>query len=187
MGSNSALSNGEFIQNPRFYENCQKELGRAQRRVAGRKQGSHRRKKAVVLLRKLHERIHNKRLDWTHKTALALVQKYGIMVLENLKVKGLCQGIVSKQVHDAGWSQFLSVLKSKAESAARRVVEVDCRYTSQECPVCGNKKKKLLSERKHECSECRYTTHRDTAAGQIILGRMCPLDANAGERIPCIV
>jgi putative transposase len=183
----AALSDGTMIQNPRFYEQGQAELRVAQRRVARRKKGSIRRRKAVVLLKKVHEHIQNKRLDWTHKVTTDLVNRFGTIVLENLNIKGLAQGILAKQVHDCGWSQFITLLKYKAESAGRRVVEVDVRYTSQECPACGTRKKKLLSERTHECSECGLVLHRDTAAAQVILGRMCPSDAKIGEPIPCLV
>jgi putative transposase len=106
---------------------------------------------------------------------------------EGSRLKGLAQGILAKQVHDAGWSQFITLLKYKAESAGRRVVEVDARYTSQECPACGTRKKKSLSERTHECSECGLVLHRDTAAAQVILARMEPLGAKIGEPIPCLV
>src|SRR5271166_3055992 len=183
----AALSDGTMIANPRFYEQGQVELRIAQRRVARRKKGSARRRKAVVLLKKVHEHIQSKRLDWTHKVTTKLVNRFGTIVLENLNIKGLAQGILAKQVHDAGWSQFITLLKYKAESAGRRVVEVDARYTSQECPACGTRKKKSLSERTHKCSECGIVLHRDTAAAQVILGRMCPLDAKIGEPIPCLV
>lgn len=181
----AALSDGTMIQNPRFYQNAQAELRRAQRRVARRKKGSRRRYRAVVLLRKLHEHIQNKRLDWTHKVTTDLVNRFGTIVLENLNIKGLAQGILAKQVHDAGWSQFITLLKYKAERAGRRVVGVNAAYTSQECPVCGARRKKSLSERRHEC-KCGYTTHRDTAAAQVILARMEPLGDNVGEPIPCV-
>jgi transposase len=73
------------------------------------------------------------------------------------------------------------------ERDARRVVEVDARYTSRECPACGTRKKKSLSERTHQCSECGLVLRRDTAAAQGILGRMCPSDAKIGEVVPCLV
>jgi putative transposase len=66
-------------------------------------------------------------------------------------------------------------------------MEVDARYTNQECPACGTEKKKSLWERTHECSECGLVLNRDTAAAQVIWGRMCPLDAKIGEVIPCLV
>ena len=179
----AALSDGTMIPNPRFYECGQAELRRAQRKVARRKKGSNRRHKAIVLLRKTHERIANRRQDFLHKTTTALVAKVGTVVVENLNVKSLAQGILSKQVHDASWSTFFNFLSYKAEEAGRKVIGVDARYTSQTCPNCGNKKKKSLGEREHKCSECGYTTHRDTAAAEVILARMEPSNVN----IPVVV
>jgi len=180
----AALSDGTFIQNPRFYECGQAELRRAQRRVARRtNKRSNRRRKAVILLQKVHARIANRRMDFLHKQTTMLVRKYGTIVVENLSVKGLAQGILSKQVHDASWSTFFDFLSYKAEEAGRKVIGVDARCTSQTCPNCGNKKKKSLSERKHNCEKCGYTTHRDTAAAQVILGRMVPSFANTQEVI----
>ena len=79
------------------------------------------------------------------------------------------------------------MLAYKAESAGRKLIGVDCKKTSQTCPACGTVKKKSLSQRKHECSECGLVLHRDTAAAQVILGRMCPSDVKIGEPIPCLV
>jgi putative transposase len=185
----AALSDGTMIPNPRFYECGQAELRRAQRKVARRKKGSNRRRKAVVLLRKAHERITNRRQDFLHKTTTALVAKFGTIVVENLNVKGLAQGILSKQVHDASWSTFFNFLSYKAADAGRKIVGVNCAYTSQTCPACGTRKKKSLAERKHVCSECGYTTHRDTAAAEVILGRSFPSNATPlGEaNIPVVV
>jgi putative transposase len=175
----AALSDGTMISNHRFYECGQAELRRAQRKVARRKnKKSNRRRKAVILLQKIHARIANRRMDFLHKQTTALIQKFGTIVVENLNVKGLAQGILSKQVHDASWSTFFSFLTYKAEDAGRRVIGVDARYTSQTCPACGTKKKKSLGQRTHECSECGLVLHRDTAAAQVILARVEPSNAN---------
>jgi putative transposase len=167
----AALSDGTMISNPRFYECGQDELRIAQRKVSRRVKGSNSRRKAVILLRKAHERIANRRNDFLHKTTTNLVNRFGTIVVENLNVKGLSQGILSKQVHDASWSTFFNQLSYKAAEAGRELIEVDARYTSQTCPACGVIKKKLLSNRLHEC-ECGYTTHRDTAAAEVILRRV---------------
>lgn len=182
----AALSNGEMIPNPRFYEAAQPELRKAQRKVARRKKGSHRRRKAVVLLRGAHERIANRRLDFLHKETTKLVRQYGLIAVEKLNIKGLAQGILSKQIHDVSWATFFNFLSYKAAEAGREFVEVDARYTSQTCPSCGNRKKKPLSEREHRCLECGYITHRDTAAAEIILARTGRLSANVGDLIPCV-
>ncbi len=181
----AALSNGEFIENPTFYKKAQQELRRAQRRVARRRKRSHRRRKAVVLLRKVHQRTTNKRNNFLHQESRKLVNRFGLIAFENLNIKGLSQGFLSKQVQDAGWSTFLRLLSYKAEEAGRVAVGVDCAYTSQMCPNCGEIKKKSLGDRMHRC-DCGFTAHRDTAAALVILGRAAPLGANAGEPIPCV-
>lgn len=181
----AALSDGTFIPNPRIYEAAQAELRRAQRRVARRKRGSHRRRRAVELLRKVHDRIANRRMDFLHKESTKLIQKYGTIAVENLNVKGLAAGILAKQVQDVSWARFFQLLTYKAAEAGRRLVEVDCAYTSQTCPECGVIQKKSLAERMHRC-ECGCEMHRDTAAAKIILGRIAPLGVNAKEPILCV-
>jgi len=185
LESFAALSNGERIGNPRFLEKNARELRRAQRRVARRQKGSHRRRKAVLRLQKVHERIRNRRLDWLHKRSTELIRKYGLIVAEELHIRGLAQGVLAKQVLDAGWATFLRMVSYKAAEAGRRFEKVEPKYTSQTCPACGAVKKKKLSERMHRC-DCGYQIHRDIAAAQVILGRICPLGANVAEVVACV-
>src|SRR5215470_15088823 len=115
------------IENPRLYAKAQKKLRRAQRRVARRKKRSHRWRKAVSLLRKIHQYIFNQRLDHQHKLARMLVNQYGFIAVEDLNVRGLAGGMLSKQVHDASWASFIAKLAYKAEEAGRQLVKVDPR------------------------------------------------------------
>jgi putative transposase len=156
------------IENPRFYQQAQKKLRRAQRRVARRKKRSNRRRKAVILLRKIHQHIFNQRLDHHHKLARMLVNQYGFIAVEDLNVKGLAGGMLSKQVHDASWASFIAKLAYKAEEAGRQLVKVDPRGTSQRCP-CGAKVPKKLSDREHVCTACGLITTRDDASAAEIL------------------
>ena len=39
----------------------------------------------------------------------------------------------SRSIYDACWATFVSILKTKAEEAVGRVVEVDFRHTSDRC------------------------------------------------------
>jgi putative transposase len=183
----AALSDGTMIPNPRLYVSGQDELRKAQRRVARRKKCSQRRAKAVLLLGKAHERIFNRRRDFLHKQTTALIRKYGTIVVENLNVKRLSGGILTKQISDASWGEFFTMLDWKAAEAARELIRVDCKYTSQTCPQCLNRQKKKLSEREHNCPKCGFTAHRDTAAAQVILGRAIPSDAKIGAVSPCLV
>ena len=147
---------------------AQKKLRRAQRRVARRRKRSNRWRKAVSLLGKIHQYIFNQRLDHQHKLARMLVNQYGFIAVEDLNVKGLAGGMLSKQVHDASWASFIAKLAYKAEEAGRQLVKVDPRGTSQRCP-CGAKVPKKLSDREHVCTACGLITTRDQASAAEIL------------------
>lgn len=173
----------EPIANPRFYENTQAELRRSQRRVARRKKGSHNRRRAVALLRKLHERIANKRNDFLHKQTTALIQKYGIIGVENLNIAGMAQGNCAKQVLDAAWGTWLRMLVFKAEEAGRRIIAVDPKFTSQTCPCCGYKDaKNRLTQSEFKCLDCGFEANADFVASVNISARMEPLGVNV-ERL----
>ena len=168
LSSFATLSNGTEIENPRLYRKAQKKLRRAQRRVSRRKKGSKRRRKAVVLLRKIHQHIFNQRNDHQHKLARMLVNQFGMIFVEDLNIKGLAGGMLSKQIHDVSWASFIAKLAYKAEEAGRQLVKVDPRGTSQRCP-CGAKVPKKVSDREHVCTKCRLVTSRDHASAMEIL------------------
>ena len=163
----AALSTGEQVANPRHHEAAQSALSRAQRIVSRRRnKRSNRRRKAVVLLAKQHDRVRKTRLDFHHKVALDLVQRFDAISVEDLNIQGLAGGMLAKQVHDAAWAQFTTILASKAECAGREFIKVDPRGTSQICSECGREVRKALSVRVHDCPHCGYVTDRDHNAAR---------------------
>jgi len=158
-------ANGEVVENPRHYRNAEKALQKAQRRVSRRKKGSKRRRKAVQLLARKHQKVRRQRQDFHQKTALALVQHYDTIYLEDLNVANLVQNHhLAKSISDAGWAQFRAILDGKAVYAGRRVVAVNPAYTSQECSGCGMLVRKSLSVRTHVCTSCGLVLDRDENA-----------------------
>src|SRR5262249_40233047 len=98
--------------------------------------------------------------------------QFKLIAIEDLNVEGLKQnGRLSKSICDAGWSQFLIILKDKAENAGHQVVEVNPAYTTQECNKCGELVQKSLSVRTHVCTSCGYVADRDLNAAKNILAR----------------
>lgn len=179
-------SDGETIHPPRFYRKAQKKLRRVQRSVARKKKGGSNRKKTVRNLARIHLHVANQRRDFHHKTALSLVRRYGLVAHETLNVRGIVRSLrLAKSTHDAGWSQFLSILSQKAECAAVRVVGVNPRHTSQICSQCGCFPTAPigLSVRTYSCEHCDYTCDRDENAARNILKRCRagtpPPEANA--------
>ena len=45
---------------------------------------------------------------------------------------------LNRRISDAGWGQFVSILRAKAEDAGRTLIEVDPRHTSDGCEICGH-------------------------------------------------
>jgi putative transposase len=166
----ATLSNGQRIFYPSYYDKAQAYLRRCQRRVARRKKGSNRRRKAIKLLAKAHQHVRRQRRDFHHKAALQLVRQYDEICYEDLRVRNMVRNHrLAKSITDAGWSQFLTILAFKAASAGKHTIAVNPAYTSQRCTGCGTIVSKGLSVRWHACPECGMSLHRDHNAALNIL------------------
>ncbi len=202
----AALSHGEFIDHPRYFRRAEKKLAKAQQALSQKKRGSHRRAKAVKRLAKQHRKVRNQRKDFHHKASRQLVNRYQVIVFEDLQTKNLTKAPAPKQdeqgnslpngasakaglnksILDAGWSTFTEMVSVKAAWAGRTVIFVNPFMTSQLCSGCGAVVRKDLSERWHSC-ECGTELDRDTNSAKLILnlgykalsGRMGPTSVTA--------
>ncbi len=170
LKSFAVTSDGEVFNNPRVLRGAENSIARAQRRVAKRKRGSHRRHKAVRLLAKQHAHVRNVRRQGHIDVARALVARYDTICVEALNIKGLARSRLAKSVNDAGWASFLQWLDVKAEEAGREVVKVNPVGTTQLCSRCGERVEKDLSVRVHRCP-CGLVMDRDVNAARNILAR----------------
>lgn len=182
-----ALSDGTQIDNFKYYESTQKKLRVAQRRVARRKKGSNGRKKAVILLRKIHQVIKNQRNDFQHKISTYLVKTYDIICIEKLSILGLSRGILSKQMNDVAIGAFFQKLEYKAVSAGKELRKVQPHFTSQDCSSCGNRVKKDLSVRVHHCLVCNLKIDRDYNAAINILKAGLAFETLTYQIADCVV
>jgi putative transposase len=166
----ATLSDGLRIFSPGWYRKAEQALKIAQRRVSRRKKGSNRRRKAVALLARAHQKVRRKRQDFHQKTALALVRANDTLYHEDLQTANMLKNHhLAKRISDAGWAAFLNILSFKAACAGRRVVAVNPAFTSQICSGCGNVVHKGLSIRWHSCPDCGMSLHRDHNAALNIL------------------
>lgn len=162
-----ALSNGHTEPRPNWTRRAAKELRRRQRALARCKRGSAVRRKRKAALARFQARIANKRRDALHKLSRDLVNQFGRIAAENLNVKGLARGMLTKHVADASWAQLIQMIDYKAANAGVEFIRVDPRGTSQTCPECGQIAVKTLAERTHRC-ECGCTLDRDVAAAMVV-------------------
>lgn len=170
LESFATLSNGEKIDNPRFFRSEEKALAKAQRRLSKYEKGTPERRKALKVVPRIHERIANRRYDFAHQVSLSLVQRFGLIAFEDLSITNMLKNhCLAKSISDAAWRMLVTTTSYKAESAGSKVVLVDPRNTSQLCSRCGLKITKSLSDRVHECPRCELVMDRDENAAINIL------------------
>lgn len=164
----ATLSDGRQIENSKFYQSTQNKLRVAQRRVSRRNKFSNGWKKAQKQVAVIHTKIKNQRADFQHKLSTNTVKNFDLIAIEKLNISGMAKSFLSKQINDVSWSRFFQMLRYKAESAGKKLIEVNPRGTSQTC-ICGKTVKKDLSVRLHECDKCGLNEHRDIVSAKVIL------------------
>ena len=145
-------SDNAVVENPKFLEDAKKELAELQRRRARCVKGSGNYRRLSHKIAKLHRKVGNRRRNFHHHTARTLVDDADVIVVEDLNIGNMTRsasGTVEKpgkqvaqkrglnrNIHDAGWGNFVSILEGKAERAGRQVIKVDPAYTSKKCHIC---------------------------------------------------
>lgn len=172
LSSFIATSSGELIRRPKFFVDAQRQLKSLQRKLKHKKKGSSNWHKCQRKVAQLHQYITNTRKDFHFKVAHHLCNSVGMVFAEDLNLKGLAKGMLSKHTLDAGWGQFLKILQWVCFKRDVYFQKVNANGTSQICPQCGiYTGKKELSQRVHRCGHCGYQTDRDVAAAQVVLQR----------------
>jgi len=179
-----ADSDGQTVENPRFFRTSQASLRRKQRRLSAREKGSRRRHKMARSVAQTHQKIERQRRDFHFKTARRYADAYRHIVVEDLNIRGLARSRLAKSILDAAWGTFLSILTYKAESAGGQVIRINPRYTTQKCFKCGELHPKSLSVRTHICPHCGYVADRDVNAAQNILKAGAPPSGTVADRLP---
>lgn len=174
VGINSLIttSDGELVENPKWYRDGQEKLRVLQRAVSRRKKGGSNRKKAVLALQVHHEHIANQRKDFLNKLVNELVVNNDLIAIEDLQIHNMVKNHnLSKSIMDGGWGYFAQRLSDKAVEAGREVVRVNPAYTSKTCSGCGTIFDDIdLSVRWIDC-ECGVSMNRDVNASINILKR----------------
>ncbi len=192
IASFATTSGGQRLPNPGWGRAAAARLAAAQQVLARKQPGSNNRAKARELLAARYRRIANQRRNFHHHTARALVADYDLLVVEDLKIRNLVRRPaprpdpdqpgrflanraaaktgLHRSIHDAGWAQFVSILRAKAEEAGRVVIDVDARHTSDRCEACGHTAtENRASQAVFCCRRCGHTVNADEHAARNIL------------------
>ena len=159
-------SNGEDIEAPLFFKKNANAIRKANRYLSRKKKGSNNRKKAKLVLARLHKKIADQRSNFHWQLANILVGQYADICIENLNLKGI-QKLYGRKISDLGFSEFVKILEYKAYRTGSRVLKVDRFYaSSQTCSCCGyiNPETKDLRVRTWSCPNCGKVHDRDRNA-----------------------
>jgi putative transposase len=203
IASFATTSDGEHVDNPRWGRAAGDRLATAQQRLQRAKRRSHNRRRKRETVAARHRKIANQRKDFHHKHARALVRRYDLLVVEDLKIANMLRRAkpkpdpdsprqflpngaraksgLSRSISDAGWGRFISVLRAKAEEAGRIWIEVDPRHTSDGCEKCGHAAPaNRVTQAEFRCTACGHgPTQADEHAARNILRAGLALHAQA--------
>jgi putative transposase len=192
VASFATTSDGQRLPNPGYGRAAAARLATAQQALARKRRGSNNRQRARETLAARHRRIANQRRSFHHHAARALVARYDLLVVEDLRIRNMvrrpaprpdpdqpgrflpnraaAKAGLHRSIHDAGWAQFVSILRAKAEEAGRVVIDVDARHTSDRCEACGHiAKENRVSQVVFSCRGCGHTANADEHAARNIL------------------
>ncbi|WP_345533578.1 transposase, partial [Microbispora amethystogenes] len=134
----AVTSDGRKVANPRFLRRAERRLRKAQRELSRKEKGSANRQKARAKVATAHAAVADARRDWAHKLSTQIIRDNQAVYVENLAVSGLGRTRLAKSVHDAGWSQFVSMLEYKAARYGRHFAKIDRWFPSSKlCSECG--------------------------------------------------
>lgn len=186
-----SLSTGETFANPRFHKRMERKRSRLNRSASRKVLGSRRRKKAYQRLAKLEQKVVNQREDYQWKIANNLVNKFDLIVFENLNIQGMmarckpkqdengkylhngqsAKSGLNKAIADAAWGSLKQKVNILSERTGILVHEVQPNFSSQECSQCGYISPTNRNREKFICEECGHYDDADVDAAKIILKR----------------
>jgi putative transposase len=183
-----ALSTGEMLSVPASLERIARSKRRAQRVLSRRRRGSRRYARQRRRVARLQARAGRIRRDFHHRAALDIAKRFGVAVLEGLRIKTMtasaCGTVavpgrrvrqkagLNRAILNQGWSGFETILSYKMEERGGRVVKIDPAFTSQTCSACGAvDARSRKSQAIFECVACGHRDHADVNAAKNILRR----------------
>lgn len=188
----ATMSDGTTVDNPRWARQEAARLEVAQQRLQRAKRGSNSRSARRDTVAARHRKIANRRKDFHHKQARELVGRYDLLVVEDLAIANMVRRVqpkpdpdnpgqflpngaraksgLNRSISDAGWGQFVSILRAKAEDAGRTWIEVNPRHTSDGCERCEHAApENRVSQAEFVCQRCGHTAPADEHAARNIL------------------
>src|SRR5258708_2268870 len=127
---------GEPIENPRFFRRDEKALAGAQRRLSKREKGTPERAARRQVVTRIHERLAWRRGDFAHQHSRLLVNAFAVIAVDDLSVNRMGHTpCLATSIHAAAWTPFAAYIAHQAAWAGRRFLAVNPPETSQDSPA----------------------------------------------------
>ncbi|WP_432924538.1 RNA-guided endonuclease InsQ/TnpB family protein [Microbispora sp. CA-135349] len=138
-----------------------------------------------LVVARQHAKVTDARRQFHHQLSTQIIRENQTVIVEDLAVAGPARTRLAKSVHDAGWSQFVTMLEYKAVLYGRFFHRIDRWFpSSKRCSQCGTVQQSMpLNVREWTCP-CGAVHDRDVNAAKNILaaGRADRLNA-CGARV----
>jgi putative transposase len=171
-------SDGSFCAPINAFRSLQEKLAQEQRKLSRKVKFSQNWKKQKARVQKIHRLIRNSRRDFLHKASTSLTQRFGQIIVEDLRVCNMSRSAkgnaenpgtnvkaksgLNKSILDQGWGEFSRQLEYKLCWQGKELVKIPPAYTSQTCSACGHvSKNNRKSQSKFVCEKCGLTIHAD--------------------------
>jgi len=168
----AVLSDGKKYENPRVLKSRLSKLKYNQRQLSKKEKGSNSRNRQRKQVALCHEKITNFRKDYLHKVSTEIIENQGVVVVEDLNIKGIMGNhILAQAMSDVSLGEFYRQLEYKADWNNRSFVKIDRWFpSSKTCSSCNWVNQNLkLSDRKWKCESCNQEHDRDENASKNIL------------------
>jgi len=128
------------------------------------------RKKAREVVARVHERIASRKFDFAHQISRQLVDRFGTIVFEDLKIKNMHKNHhLAKNIVDVAWNLFITIAETRAKEAGSRLILVNPGNRSWQCSRCDMIVANTLSNRVHSCPHRGLSMDRDRDTRRSIL------------------
>lgn len=175
------LSTGEKINPDDKFEVKKKRniIKRRQRQLSRKAKGSQNREKARLKLARAHVSLTDAKRDWMHKVTTDLVERFDVISIEDLNVRGMTSAArgkgrkakagLNRGIMQNSFGELRTMLEYKADWYGGEVVAIDRYFPSTKlCSECGTvTDSKPLSIRYWKC-DCGAKHDRDVNAARNI-------------------
>jgi putative transposase len=125
-----------------------------------------------------YRKIMNRQDNFERETAAKITKDADMVALETLNLKamtkrgGSYKKGLNREMHYSRIGALVTRIKNSCEKHGIKLIDVNARYTSQTCSLCGRMdRKSRITQSRFECTTCNYKTNADVNAAYNIAAK----------------